>query len=213
VGRTAAVIDWFKKVRLQVGLKGLHARNRDPSNPAPARTPLFPSSILNRMRSATRGSLFGMKPLLRQNTSIGDTFTRNWATCQQLANEGTQNDPTRVETPLNWPAESAGNTVNGMPLMRTQNVLWRQVVKVAATNLDMQIRNLQPDNSVQGANGVGQYRPKFGRVYQRHLDQIVQAHERRIPLCSISVLGDPQPSLHPPHRNQTCAEGIGGRGR
>lgn len=35
--------------------------------------------------------------------------------------------------------------------MRTQNVLWRQVVKVAATNLDMQIRNLQPDNSVQMA--------------------------------------------------------------
>ena len=58
VGRTAAVID-----SARLGLKGADARNRDPSHPAPARTPLFPSSILDMLRSPTGGSLFGMKPL------------------------------------------------------------------------------------------------------------------------------------------------------
>ena len=102
--------------------------------------------MLDKMSLATSGRLFGMRPLLRLGTSIGDTFERNWATCQQLADEGTQNDPMRVETPLNWPVESAGNSVDGTPLMRVQNVIWR---KVAATNLDLQIRNLPPDNPVQ----------------------------------------------------------------
>jgi hypothetical protein len=64
------------------------------------------------------------------------------------SDEGTQNDPMRVETPLNWPVESAGNSVDGTPLMRVQNVIWRKVAKVAATNLDLQIRNLPPDNPI-----------------------------------------------------------------
>ena len=34
--------------------------------------------------------LYGMRPLLRLGTSIGEAFERNWATCQQLADEGTQ---------------------------------------------------------------------------------------------------------------------------
>ena len=42
VGRTAAVIDCVR-----LGLKGVHAKNQDSRNPAPARTPLFPSSILD----------------------------------------------------------------------------------------------------------------------------------------------------------------------
>ena len=146
VGRTAAVIDCVR-----LGLKGVHAKNQDSRNPAPARTPLFPSSILDRMNLLPRDRLFGMKPLLRLGTSIGDTFERNWATCQQLADVGTQSDPTRVETPLNWPVESAGNSVDGPPLARTQSVIWKQVVKAAATNLDLRIRNLPPDNPVQMA--------------------------------------------------------------
>ena len=146
MGRTAAVIDCVR-----LGLKGVHAKNQDSRNPAPARTPLFPSSILDRMNLLPRDRLFSMKPLLRLGTSIGDTFERNWATCQQLADVGTQSDPTRVETPLNWPVESAGNSVDGPPLARTQSVIWKQVVKAAATNLDLRIRNLPPDNPVQMA--------------------------------------------------------------
>ena len=64
--------------------------------------------------------------------------------CQQLANEGTQSDLTRVETPLNWPVAYAGNSVSGMPLMQTQKMLTRQVVKVIATELDGKIRDLTP---------------------------------------------------------------------
>ena len=71
------------------------------------------------MRSVTRGSLFGMKLFLDLNTSIGEAFKVNWATCQQLANEGTQSDPTRVETPLNlnWPVESSSESVGQVPLL------------------------------------------------------------------------------------------------
>ena len=105
--------------------------------------------MVDKMSLATRGRLFGMRPLLRLGTSIGDTFERNWATCQQLADEGTQSDPTRVETLLNWPVESAGNSGDGKPLMRVQNVIWRRVAKVAATNLDLQIRNPPTGNPVQ----------------------------------------------------------------
>ena len=60
------------------------------------------------MRRATGGSLVGMEPLLSLQTSIGEAFEVNWATCQQLANEGSQPDPTQIETPLNWPPERAG---------------------------------------------------------------------------------------------------------
>ncbi len=101
VGRTAAV-DCAR-----LGLTGAHAKNQDPRNLAPARAPVFPSSILGKMSLATSGRLFGMRPLLRLGASIGDTFERNSATCQQLADEGTQNDPMRVETPLNWPVENS----------------------------------------------------------------------------------------------------------
>ncbi len=72
----------------------------------------------------------------------------NWATCQQLADEGSQPDPTRIETPLNWPPERAGSSVEGTRLARTQKTLWRQVVKVRADKLDLKIRALQPANPV-----------------------------------------------------------------
>ncbi len=78
------------------------ARNQGTSNPAPARIPLFPATLLNKMRRATGGSLVGMEPLLSLQTSIGEAFEVNWATCQQLADEGSQLDPTQIETPLNW---------------------------------------------------------------------------------------------------------------
>ncbi len=65
------------------------------------------------------------------------------------ADEGTQSDPTRVETLLNWPVESAGISGDGKPLMRVQNEIWRRVAKIAATNLDLQIGNLPPGNLVQ----------------------------------------------------------------
>jgi hypothetical protein len=90
-----------------------------------------------------------MRPLLRLGTRIGEAFERNWATCQQLADEGTQSDPTRVETLLNWPAERAGNSADGKPLPRVQSALWRKIAKAAATNLDLQIRNLPSSNPVQ----------------------------------------------------------------
>ena len=89
-----------------------------------------------------------MKPLLSLQTSIGEAFEVNWATCQQLADEGTQLDPTQIETPLNWPPERAGNSVEGTPLTQTQKTLWRQIVKVKADNLDLKIRALNPANPV-----------------------------------------------------------------
>jgi hypothetical protein len=144
VGKAAAVIDCMR-----LGLKGVHAKSPDEGNRAPTRVPLFPSCILEGMSRVTRGSLYGMRPLLRLRTSIGEAFERNWATCQQLADEGTQDDPTRVETLLNWPAESAGNSADGKPLMRVQNEITRKIAKVAATNLDLQIRNLPSSNPVQ----------------------------------------------------------------
>ena len=75
-----------------VGLKGVHAKSPDEGNRAPTRAPLFPSCILEKMSLATRGSLFGMRlgRPLRLSTRIGEAFERNWATCQQLADEGTQ---------------------------------------------------------------------------------------------------------------------------
>ncbi len=74
---------------MRLGLKGVHAKSRDEGNRAPTRAPLFPSCILEKMSLATRGSLCGMRPLLRLGTRIGEAFERNWATCQQLADEGT----------------------------------------------------------------------------------------------------------------------------
>jgi hypothetical protein len=94
------------------------------------------------------GSLFGMKPLLALQTSIGAAFEVNWATCQQIADEGTQLDPTQIETPLNWPPERAGSSVEGKPLMQTQKTIWRQMVKAMADRLDLRIRALNPANPV-----------------------------------------------------------------
>jgi hypothetical protein len=92
-----------------------------------------------------------MKSFLRLQTSIGDAFEINWAACQQSANEGTQLDLARIETPLNWPAKHAGRSVDGTPLAQTQKTLWRQVAKATATDLDMRIRALNPANPVQMA--------------------------------------------------------------
>ena len=89
-----------------------------------------------------------MEPLLSLQTSIGEAFEVNWATCQQLADEGSQRDPTQIETPLNWPPERAGSSVEGMRLARTQKALWRQVVKARADKLDLKIRALHPANPV-----------------------------------------------------------------
>jgi hypothetical protein len=65
-----------------------------------------------------------------------------------MADEGSQPDPTRIETPLNWPPERAGSSVEGTRLARTQKTLWRQVVKVRADKLDLKIRALHPANPV-----------------------------------------------------------------
>ena len=69
------------------GLGKADARNQGTSNPAPARAriPLFPATLLDKMRRATGGSLVDMEPLLSLQTSIGEAFEVNWATCQQLA--------------------------------------------------------------------------------------------------------------------------------
>ena len=93
VGRVACVIDCLWR-----GLGKADARNQGTSNPAPARIPLFPATLLDKMRRATGGSLVGMEPLLSLQTSIGEAFVINWATCQQLADEGSQRDPTQIET-------------------------------------------------------------------------------------------------------------------
>ena len=83
------------------------------------------------------------------------------------------------------------------------------VAKVAATNLDMQIRNLQPDNPVQLAwVNTDRHSNMFANVIPTKEYKLTNESERRAPLFGMSVLGDPQPSLHPPPRNQTCAEGV-----
>ena len=99
--RTRVALAWSRSTIVSLAIHRARYCAHTHANPAPARAPLFPSSILYKMSLATSGRLFGMRPLLRLGTSIGDTFERNWATCQQLADEGTQNDPMRVETPLN----------------------------------------------------------------------------------------------------------------
>ncbi len=83
-------------------------------------------------------------------TSIGEAFEVNWATCQQLADEGSQLDPTRIEIPLNWPPEleRAGSSVEGTRLAQTQQALWRQVAKARADKLDLKIRALHPASPV-----------------------------------------------------------------
>ncbi len=75
------------------------------------------------MRRVTGGSLVGMEPLLSLQTSIGEAFEVNWATCQQLADEGSQRDPTRIET------HSTGHPNVPAALWKDQKALWRQVVK------------------------------------------------------------------------------------
>ena len=146
VGRVACVIDCVRR-----GMGSAEVRNQGSSNPTPARIPLFPANILDKLRLTTGGSLVGMKSFLRLQTSIGDAFEINWAACQQSANEGTQLDLARIETPLNWPAKHAGRSVDGTPLAQTQKTLWRQVAKATATDLDMRIRALNPANPVQMA--------------------------------------------------------------
>ena len=146
VGRVACVIDCVRR-----GMGSAEVRNQGSSNQTPARIPLFPANILDKLRLTTGGSLVGMKSFLRLQTSIGDAFEINWAACQQSANEGTQLDLARIETPLNWPAKHAGRSVDGTPLAQTQKTLWRQVAKATATDLDMRIRALNPANPVQMA--------------------------------------------------------------
>ncbi len=87
MGRVACVIECLWR-----GLGKADARNQGTSNPAPARMPLFPATLLDKMRLATGGSesLVGMEPLLSLQTSIGEAFEVNWATCQQSADEGSQ---------------------------------------------------------------------------------------------------------------------------
>ncbi len=145
VGRVACVIGCLRR-----GLGKADARNQGTSNPAPraARIPLFPATLLDKMRRATGGSLVGMGPLLSLQTSIGEAFEVNWATCQQSADEGSQPDPTQIETPLNWPPERAGSAVEGARPAQTQRALWRQVVKARADKLDLKIRAHQPTNPV-----------------------------------------------------------------
>ena len=105
VGRVACVIDCLWR-----GLGKADARNQGTSNPAPARIPLFPATLLDKMRRATGGSLVGMEPPLSLQTSIGEAF--------EVADEGSisikkgsQRDPTQIETPLNWPPERAGSSI------------------------------------------------------------------------------------------------------
>ena len=78
-GRVACVIDCTKR-----GIGSADVRNRGLNNQTPARTSLFPDSLLDRMRRATGGPLFGMKPLLALQTSVGAAFEVNWATCQHF---------------------------------------------------------------------------------------------------------------------------------
>ena len=96
----------------------VEVRNQGASNQTPAYVPLFPDrdSVLKELRRARGGSLVGMKSLLGLQTSIGDAFELNWYACQQSANEGTQLDLERIETPLNWPAKHAGRSVGGSQL-------------------------------------------------------------------------------------------------
>ena len=53
-----------------------------------------------------------------------------------------------IETPLNWPPERAGCSVEGTRLVQTQKTIWRQVVKARADKLDLKIRALNPANPV-----------------------------------------------------------------
>ena len=146
VGRVACVIDCTRR-----GMGSVEVRNQGASNQTPAYVPLFPDSVLKELRRATGGSLVGMKSLLGLQTSIGDAFELNWYACQQSANEGTQLDLERIETPLNWPAKHAGRSVGGSQLMQTQKSYWKQVTKAMANDLDMEIRALSPANPVQMA--------------------------------------------------------------
>jgi hypothetical protein len=217
VGRVACVIDCTRRgigsaeVRTtRRGIGSAEVRNQGPNNQAPACIPLFPANLLDKMRRATGGSLFGMKPLLSLQTSIGEAFEVNWATCQQLADEGTQLDPTQIETPLNWPPERAGNSVEGTPLMQTQKTLWRQIVKVKADNPDLKIRALNPANPVYMA---WVHRDRQSTIFAN----VIPTEQYNLTndefCCAASaVLGITNPnSLHPSHRNQTCAESPGGR--
>ncbi len=64
-------------------------------------------------------------------------------------------DLTRVESPLNWPAGllvgGAGNSADGTPLasagpVQTQKMLTKQVTKVTATQVDLDIQQLNPSS-------------------------------------------------------------------
>ncbi len=99
------------------------------------------------MRREARWSVsIGASLVPRGKRVLDKAFEVNWATCQQLADEGSQLDPTLIETPLNWPPERAGSSVEGTRLAQTQKALWRQVVKARADKLDLKIRAPHPAN-------------------------------------------------------------------
>jgi hypothetical protein len=120
-----------------------------PGTPA-ASTPLFPPSILSRMtpHADPRMRLQGFLDL---GTEKGAAFERAWEWCQQKADEGTQRDLTRIETPLNWPAGAAGSSADGKILTKVQKAIGGLIAKVEAAQLDRDIRALDPSNPVQMA--------------------------------------------------------------
>ncbi len=125
----------------------------------------------------------------------------------RISIKGSQRDPTQIETPLNWPPERAGSSVEGTRLARTQKALWRQVVKARADKLDLKIRALHPANPVYMARTKrDQHSTMFATVIPT--EQYNLTNEE---LCGVNELGNPQPRLHPSHWNQTCAECSGGR--
>ena len=120
-----------------------------PGTPA-ASTPLFPPSILSRMTPHPDPRM-RLQSFLDLGTERGAAFERAWEWCQQKADEGTQMDPTLIETPLNWPAGGAGNSADGKPLTKVQKAIGGLIAKVEAAQLDRNIRALDPSNPVQMA--------------------------------------------------------------
>jgi hypothetical protein len=148
---------WGYRLRMDTHIIGAAANTIDcvhlglgkPGTPA-ASTPLFPPSILSRMNmhADPRRRLQGFLDL---GTERGAAFERAWEWCQQKADEGTQNDPTRIETPLNWPAGAAGSSADGKILTKVQKVIGGLIAKVEAAQLDRDIRALDSSNPVQMA--------------------------------------------------------------
>jgi hypothetical protein len=128
------------------------------------------------MRSVTRDSLFGNEtfpgPEYEHRRGLQGKLGHmpGPATCERRHPErpDARRNPTRLAGL--YTVDCAGNSANGMPLTQTQKMLWRQVAKVAATNLGMRIRSLpvSPSNPVHLA--WGQHRPSPEHVGQRHPD-------------------------------------------